>query len=105
MSFTNGIFPTDWKRSKLIPTYKSGKKHCIENYRPVSVIPTISKVIEKLVHRQLSDYLERNNLLNDCQFGFRHKRSTELAVTLFTDKIKKNVDEGKNSRSHLYRPQ
>ena len=53
MSFTNGIFPTDWKRSKLIPTYKSGKKYCIENYRPISVIPAISKVIEKLVHHQL----------------------------------------------------
>ena len=92
MSFTDGIFPTNWKRSKLIPTYKSGKKDCIENYIPISVIPTISKVIEKLVHRQLSDYLERNNFLKDCQFGFR---STELTVTLCTDKIKKNVDEGK----------
>ena len=62
----------------------------IENYRPNSVIPG-----ENLVHRQLSTYLEDNNLLNENQFGFRKGRSTELAAILFTDTNKRTVDEGK----------
>ena len=94
-SLTTGIFPTDWKFSKLIPIPKSKPHNIIENYRPISVIPAISKVIENLVHQQLSTYLEDNNLLNENQFGFRKGRSTELAATLFTDTIKRKVDEGK----------
>ena len=58
-------------------------------------MPSISKIIERVIHSQLSEYLESNNLLNDCQFGFRKRRSTELATALFTDKIKKKVNEGK----------
>ena len=94
-SLTTGVFPTDWKLSKLIPIPKSKPYNRIENYRPISVIPAISKVIEKLVYRQLSTYLENNNLLDESQFGFRKGRSTELAATLFTDNVKRKVDEGK----------
>ena len=94
-SLTTGIFPTDWKLSKLVPIPKSKPHNIIENYRPISVISAISKVIENLVHQQLSTYLEDNNLLNENQFGFRKGCSTELAATLFTDTIKRKVDEGK----------
>ena len=95
-SLTTGVFPTDWKLSKLIPIPKSKPYNRIENYRPISVIPAISnKVIEKLFYRQLSTYLENNNLLDESQFGFRKGRSTELAATLFTDNVKRKVDEGK----------
>ena len=54
----------------------------------------MSKILEKFVHKPLSDHLERNNLLFGHQFGFRSKRSTELAVTLFTDYIRKEADKG-----------
>jgi hypothetical protein len=94
-SLTTGVFPTDWKLSKLIPIPKSKPYNRVENYRPISVIPAISKVIEKLVYRQLSTYLENNNLLDESQFGFRKGRSTELAAMLFTDNVKRKVDEGK----------
>jgi hypothetical protein len=95
-SLTTGVFPTDWKLSKLIPIPKSKPYNRIENYQPISVIPSISnKVIKKLVYRQLSTYLENNNLLDECQFGFRKGHSTELAATLFTDNVKRKVDEGK----------
>ena len=94
-SLTTGVFPTDWKLSKLIPIPKSKPYNRIENYRPISVIPAIAKVIEKLVYRQLSTYLENNNLLDESQFGFRKGRSTELAAALFTDNVKRKVDEGK----------
>ena len=70
---------------------KSGSHREIENYRPISVIPAVSKVIEKIVHRQISEYIEEN----DCQFGFRKKHSTELAASLFIDTIKSKTNEGK----------
>ena len=50
MSFSTGQFPTEWKKSKVAPIYKNGPKSNVENYRPISVIPAISKVIEKIVH-------------------------------------------------------
>ena len=92
---TTGIFPTDWKLSKLIAIPKSKPHNIIENYPPISVIPAISKVTENLVHQQLSTYLEDNNPLNENQFGFLNGRSAELAATLFTDTIKRDVYEGK----------
>ena len=95
LSFETGVFPTDWISSRLTPVHKSGARDSINNYRPISVIPAISKIIERVVHRQLSSYLESNNLLSDCQFGFRKNRSTELAEALFTDNVKKKVNEGK----------
>jgi hypothetical protein len=95
LSFETGVFPTDWKSSELTPIHKFGVKDCINNYRPISVIPAISKIIERIVHRQLSSYLETNNLLKDFQFGFRQNRSTELAAALFTDNVKRKVNEGK----------
>ena len=90
-----GTFPTDWKTSKVVPTYKSGRNSNIENYRPISVIPVVSKIAEKLIHSQLTSYLEQNKLLKSDQFGFRKSRSTELAAIAVTDKIKMKVDEGK----------
>ena len=95
LSMSTGVYPTDWKRSKLIPVYKSGSNNDIENYRPISVIPAISKIAEKVIHSQLSSYFEKNNLLHDDQFGFRRLRSTEHAAIQFTDNIKKKVNEGK----------
>ena len=93
MSFSTGQFPTEWKKSKVAPIYKNGPKSNIENYRPISVIPAISKVIEKIVHSQLYGYMEQNNLLCDQQFGFRKKRSTEIAATLFFGDIKQYVND------------
>ena len=66
-----------------------------ENYRPISVLPALSKVLEIAVHHQLTDYLETNKLLNKFQFGYRSKRSTELATALLLDDIRNEVDKGK----------
>ena len=95
ISLNTSVYPTDWKRSKVIPLYKKGQHNKVDNYRPISVIPAVSKIIEKIVHQQLSDYLEDNNLLEDDQYGFRRRRSTEMAATLFIDKIKYKVNDGK----------
>ena len=98
---TTSVFSTDWKIAKIIPIHKSGSCSSFDNYRPISILPTLSKdkVTEKLIHRQLlvisSSRNFENKLISKVQFGFRTKLSTELGVTLLLDDIRKSVDEGK----------
>ena len=66
----------------------------MDNYRPISVLPVLSKVFERVVHQQLYAYLEQNNLLLKRQFGFRNRSSTEHAVTKFSDSIRQIMDKG-----------
>ena len=94
MSLSEGVIPTEWKAAKVTPLYKSGPRTELENYRPISVLPTLSKILERIVHRQLLTYLESNRLLVNYQFGFRRKMSTEFAVTFLTDYIRKKADSG-----------
>ena len=63
--------------------------------RPISVLPVISKIIEKIIYRQLITFLDKNHLLTKFQFGFRPKLSTEYAATILLDSIRNNVDKGK----------
>ena len=95
MSLVTATVPTAWKRAKLVPIFKSGDRKKPENYRPISVLPVLSKLLEKSVHTQLIDFLETNKLLNDSQFGYREKRSTQIATTLFVDEIKEAAKNGK----------
>ena len=93
-SLSTGTIPSLWKTSKVTPLHKSDSKADFNNYRPISVLPCLSKILEKVVNRQISDYLEKNYLLKTSQFGFRPRRSTELACTLLIDDIRKNIDNG-----------
>ena len=95
LSLETGVVPSEWKVAKVIPLYKSGSQAEIDNYRPISILPTLSKILEKIVYKQLMAHLERHNLLFEYQFGFRPNRSTELAVTYFTDFIRKEADSSK----------
>ena len=83
--------PLKWKIARLIPIHKSGSSKLPENFQPISVLPVLSKLLEKNIHRQ---YLEEEKLISDCQFGYRSRRSTNLAVTLFVDNIRNVVDKG-----------
>ena len=94
-SLQTGIFPTTEKIAKINPVYKSGEHSDIDNYRPISILNILSKVVERIAYNQLTDYLETNNLLNGNQFGFRRKRSTRDAVTKLTDHIRTNMDDSK----------
>ena len=94
-SLQTGIFPTTEKIAKINPVYKSGEHADVDNYRPISVLNIISKVVERIAYNQLTHYLETNNLLSENQFGFRCKRSTRHAVTKFTDHIRENMDESR----------
>ena len=76
------------EESKFMPLFKSGDKNNTDKYRPISVLPTLSMLLEKAVHNQLSQYLEENDLLNIFQFGYKDKQSTQLATTLLIDEIR-----------------
>ena len=98
-SLQSKIVPSAWKKAKLVPIFKSGDQGKAENYRPISVLPVLSKLLEKAVHSQLIDYLERNKLLSESQFGYRERRSTQLATTLLVDEIRQSADCGKMVRA------
>ena len=76
----SGVFPNELKIAKVIPLYKSGNSNCMSNYRPISILPTISKFFEKLLHKRIYNFLEDNNIIYDYQFGFRQGHSTIHAV-------------------------
>ena len=91
-SINTGVFPSWWKIAKVTPVCKSGCVKEIENYRPVSILPVVSKVMEKEVHKQFSVYPKENKLISDLQFGFRKNISTELAAITLVEEIRRNVD-------------
>lgn len=80
--FKTGIFPRTLKNTKVIPIFKKGDRSIISNYRPISILSSVSKLFEKLFVSRLNSYLKKFNLLNDCQFGFRSGSSTELGGNL-----------------------
>lgn len=94
IAFESGIFPDSLKIAKIVPIYKSGEKRLPNNYRPISLLPSLSKVLEKLIKVRLVKFLEKNNVFNCNQYGFREKHSTTHALvdilSLTYNKIEKN---------------
>ena len=80
LSFNKGIFPDAMKVAKVIPIHKSGEKNVFNNYRPVSILSQFSKILERLFCNRLENYIEKNKILNDSQYGFRNHRSTAMAI-------------------------
>ena len=80
------------KLAKVIPIYKKEDPEIFSNYRPVSVLPCFSKILERLVFNRCTDYINKNNLLNEKQFGFRPNHSTYMAVIELVDKIANAVE-------------
>ena len=94
-SILTGIYPTEWKLARMTPIFKiKGSKSDINNYRPISVIPVVSKVLEKLVYDQLHHYLNDNKLLSSCQSGFSSLHSTNTALLEATNNWSVNIDNG-----------
>jgi hypothetical protein len=95
LSFQSGIFPTAEKCGKVIPIHKSEDRTSFDNYRPISLLNTVSKVIEKVAYEQITDYLEESKLLCPQQFGFRRGKCTQHAVTYLNEHIRQNMDKSR----------
>ena len=96
LSFAEGIFPTELKYAKIIPLFKSGDKTQVNNYRPISLLPVFSKVLEKCMAVRLIDFIDDHNQLYKYQFGFRPRHSTNMALHLLVDKIVGSLDKGES---------
>ena len=77
-----GIFPDSLKISKVVPLYKKDDDTNVSNYRPISLLPSISKIFEKVLLKQLTTYLDNNNLIHNHQYRFRKRHSTEYAALI-----------------------
>ena len=86
---STGQFPKNLKTAKVIPIHKTGDKSLMKNYRPISILPVVSKIIENVMHTQLTDYFTLNKLFTSQQYGYKANRSTELAAL---DLMDRNLD-------------
>ena len=91
-SFATGIVPHHMKRAKVIPIFKSGNKNIFNNYRPISILPALSKILEKVMANKLMNYMESNNLFYQHQYGFRPKHSTIHPIIQLLNQIAEEND-------------
>ena len=88
-SINNGIFPDSLKVAKVSPVFKSGDNSLLGNYRPISVLPVFSKILERIMYNRLYSFFNENNLFFKKQFGFQKNTSTEHAILQLTNEISK----------------
>ena len=94
LSVSSGVYPVDWKLAKVSPIYKTGERIDPNNYRPISVLSTIARIFEKIIYEQFYDYLNRKNILDPRQSGFRSFHSTVTALLDLTNQWCFNIDRG-----------
>ena len=93
LSLNTGVFPDCLKLAKVVPLYKKGCPLEFSNYRPVSLLPQFSKVLEKAFYNRLVDFVESSGILHASQYGFRKGISTSHALIDIVDKISKSIDD------------
>ncbi len=84
---TQGYFPEELKLGRITPIFKKGSKSLFDNYRPVCNLSPFSKIFEKIVHNRMLEFIDKNNIFSNTQFGFRKEMGTETALVDFTDFI------------------
>ena len=95
-SFATGKFPRQWKIANVSPVYKKGDRSIVSNYRPVSLLSCVSKILEKLMFRVLYDFCDRNNLLTWRNSGFKKSDSAMNQIINITHKIYSDLDDGRD---------
>lgn len=86
-SLLTGIFPEKMKLARVCVIHKGGPRNNINNYRPISVLPLFSKILEQVINVRLSSYLEKNNIIVKQQYGFQKNKSTEKALLYMKDTL------------------
>jgi hypothetical protein len=92
-SMMYGIVPDDLKIAKIIPIYKCDDKKIISNYRPISVLPVFSKILERLIYNRLLNFIDQQCILSRSQYGFRKNISTAMALVDLIDKISSSIEK------------
>ena len=94
-SIARAKYPGGWKLAKVVALYKKGSRSVPDNYRPISLLNSIGKILEKVVFNQMMSFIKKHEILYSLQFGFREKHSTSHALINLTDKIKWALDNNK----------
>lgn len=100
-SLALGTFPDIYKMAKVLPLYKKGTSKDPSNYRPISILNSFSKILEKIMYTRLVDFLNKFNTLSSEQHGFRKKKSTESAIFDFIDHVSSALSEKKQAMGIL----
>lgn len=95
MCVSEGVYPSILKKSIIRPIFKHGNHLDYSNYRPIAILSVINKIVEKIIVNQMSNFLEKHNIISDAQHGFRRGRSTSTALAQFTDYVNNRLNEGK----------
>ena len=91
MHLRQGQVPAEWKAARAVSLFKSGKVVGMDNYRPISILPVLSKVLQRAVHKQIYYYLQLHKILSPNQYGFRKNNSTEFTALSFAETIRRNI--------------
>ena len=91
LCIVNHVFPTPLKAAVITPVFKNGSRALFSNYRPISVLPVLSKILEKIMYNQLLTFVTEHNIIFDHQFGFRAKHSTYMPISILHDLITDNL--------------
>ena len=94
LSIFQGIFPEELKIANITPVFKADDSKMFTNYRPVSVLTTLSKIFERVMYKRVFDFLNDHDVLYDKQFGFRRKHSTHMALMVLIDKLINCIQNG-----------
>ena len=97
LSLSTGVFPDKLKIAKTIPIFKKGDHHIASNYRPISLLSNINKILEKIMFRRTYAFLEKYKCIYELQFGFRSKYSTDHALIKITESVRAALDYGKTA--------
>ena len=94
LSLSEGYIPQDWRDANVIPLFKKGNKNQAQNYRPVSLLSIVGKLLESLIKEKLVNHLNKHNLIRDTQHGFTSGRSCLTNLLEFFENVTHELDEG-----------
>jgi hypothetical protein len=103
LSLKYGVFPDKLKLAQVTPVFKKGDKTNMNSYRPISLLPQISKLFEKTLYNRIFNFLDINNILFSSQYGFRKNSRTSYGIIDMVEKIHKALINNKIPISLFYR--
>jgi len=93
VSFNTGVFPDVWKSVKVMPLYKKGDRHDMNNYRQISIISVFAKLLERVMYNRLISFFHKNNIFTEAQYGFRKGKCIETATQALIERTQKDLDK------------